>query len=103
MHFAVNARAAQGNTTDVAVLRFASATDGDDPIASRPRAFEISFNSKNKWVLTLFHSPVKRMRRGMVNIMSTSKMPLMSFRIAQLTGQADQTRFRPWIPRHGLT
>lgn len=47
-------RPVQGNATDAAVLRFvAGGKDGDSLRASFPRAFEIPFNSKNKWMLTM--------------------------------------------------
>ncbi|KAI9691942.1 MAG: hypothetical protein M1822_008015 [Bathelium mastoideum] len=47
-------RLVQGNSTDAAVLRFAEATrPGKETTAAHPRRFQIPFNSKNKWMLTM--------------------------------------------------
>ncbi|EXF73236.1 sodium/potassium-transporting ATPase subunit alpha [Colletotrichum fioriniae PJ7] len=49
-------RIAEGNATDVTVLRFAaSAPDSDAIMSNSARVFSIPFNSKNKWMLTLVH------------------------------------------------
>ncbi|CAI0641644.1 unnamed protein product [Colletotrichum noveboracense] len=56
MHRPPRERIAEGNVTDVAVLKFsASARDGDAIMSNFPRVFSIPFNSKNKWMLTLVH------------------------------------------------
>ncbi|KAK1851010.1 cation-transporting atpase pma1 [Colletotrichum chrysophilum] len=56
MHLPPRERIAEGNATDVAVLKFAaSARDGDAIVSNFPRVFSIPFNSKNKWMLTLVH------------------------------------------------
>lgn len=50
----VSQRLVQGNSTDAAVLRFAeSMKPGKETIAAYPRCFQIPFNSKNKWMLTM--------------------------------------------------
>ncbi|KHN96001.1 cation-transporting ATPase pma1 [Metarhizium album ARSEF 1941] len=50
----VRSREVQGNATDAAVLRFAATASGNDfGTATAPRLFQIAFNSKNKWMLTL--------------------------------------------------
>jgi sodium/potassium-transporting ATPase subunit alpha len=50
----VAGREVQGNATDAAVLRFAAtAKGGDFGTVIVPRLFQIAFNSKNKWMLTL--------------------------------------------------
>lgn len=50
----VAAREVQGNATDAAVLRFASSNGrGDREMDASPRVFQIPFNSKNKWMLTV--------------------------------------------------
>lgn len=47
-------RLVQGNSTDGAVLRFAESLDpGKQLLAASPRRFQIPFNSKNKWMLTM--------------------------------------------------
>lgn len=54
MSLPVASRAVQGNATDAAVLRFAASGNGNDfGTAIAPRLFQIAFNSKNKWMLTL--------------------------------------------------
>ncbi|OAA34502.1 cation-transporting ATPase pma1 [Metarhizium rileyi] len=54
MSLPVSEREVQGNATDAAVLRFAATAKGDDfGTATMPRLFQIAFNSKNKWMLTL--------------------------------------------------
>ncbi|KAH6646685.1 hypothetical protein BKA67DRAFT_524426 [Truncatella angustata] len=56
LHLPVREREVQGNATDAAVLRFAAnGRDEQSLKASHPRAFEIPFNSKSKWMLTLHH------------------------------------------------
>lgn len=55
---AVQERNVNGNATDGAVLRFAeSSRPGDSIRKSTPRIFQIPFNSKNKWMLTLHKDP----------------------------------------------
>ncbi|KAJ2976707.1 hypothetical protein NQ176_g4791 [Zarea fungicola] len=50
----VAARQVQGNATDAAVLKFASATQQSGRDAAQlPRVFQIAFNSKNKYMLTV--------------------------------------------------
>ncbi|KAI9653318.1 MAG: hypothetical protein M1821_007642 [Bathelium mastoideum] len=50
----ISQRLVQGNSTDAAVLRFAEATrPGKETTAAHPRDFQIPFNSKNKWMLTM--------------------------------------------------
>ncbi|KAK2603599.1 hypothetical protein QQS21_004180 [Conoideocrella luteorostrata] len=54
MDMPINDRTVQGNATDAAVLRFAANAKGADfGTAIAPRVFQIAFNSKNKWMLTL--------------------------------------------------
>ena len=54
MHMPVADRQVQGNATDAAVLRFASTTKRSErEAAALPRVFQIPFNSKNKWMLTM--------------------------------------------------
>lgn len=54
MHLPISERVTQGNATDAAVLRFAESTRPSDALrTANPRAFEIPFNSKNKWMLAL--------------------------------------------------
>lgn len=54
LHLPVHERAVQGNATDAAILRFAVGGRNDDTLkTSHPRAFEIPFNSKSKWMLTM--------------------------------------------------
>lgn len=51
-------RQVQGNATDGAVLRFAEAAKAGRSIHNtHPKAFQIPFNSKNKWMLTLHNTP----------------------------------------------
>lgn len=57
MHLPIHEREIQGSSTDAAVFRFAASTPGYDPKNGSPRAFEIPFNSKNKWMLTLHELP----------------------------------------------
>ncbi|CEJ91885.1 Putative Cation-transporting ATPase pma1 [[Torrubiella] hemipterigena] len=53
-HLPVAAREVQGNATDAAVLRFASSNKRSEKETSiLPRVFQIPFNSKNKWMLTV--------------------------------------------------
>ncbi|CAI4213501.1 unnamed protein product [Parascedosporium putredinis] len=58
LHLPVSQRTIQGNPTDGAVLRFAAS---QPPMRNLDipdtRALEIPFNSKNKWMLTLFEIP----------------------------------------------
>lgn len=50
----VAARQVQGNATDAAVLKFAAATKrSEQEDAAMPRVFQIPFNSKNKYMLTV--------------------------------------------------
>ncbi|OAA75411.1 ATPase, P-type, transmembrane domain protein [Akanthomyces lecanii RCEF 1005] len=50
----VAARQVQGNATDAAVLKFAAATrQSEEDAAKMPRVFQIPFNSKNKYMLTV--------------------------------------------------
>ncbi|OAQ59387.1 Na/K ATPase alpha 1 subunit [Pochonia chlamydosporia 170] len=54
MNLPVSSREVQGNATDAAVLRFAAtAKSAEFGTAVVPRLFQIAFNSKNKWMLTL--------------------------------------------------
>ncbi|OAA72196.1 ATPase, P-type, transmembrane domain protein [Cordyceps fumosorosea ARSEF 2679] len=54
----VAARQVQGNATDAAVLKFAASTPRSEANAARlPRVFQIPFNSKNKYMVTV-HSDV---------------------------------------------
>jgi sodium/potassium-transporting ATPase subunit alpha len=56
MHLPATERQIQGNATDAAVLRFsASLGEADGRKATDPRVFQIPFNSKNKWMLTMFN------------------------------------------------
>ncbi|KAK6359982.1 hypothetical protein TWF696_001103 [Orbilia brochopaga] len=51
-------RKVQGNATDAAVLRFAETFQPGQPLHEKyPKTFQIPFNSKNKWMLTLHDSP----------------------------------------------
>ncbi|KAK3680820.1 putative K, P-type ATPase [Podospora appendiculata] len=57
LHLPLRERVVQGNATDAAVLRFCAAgdtLDGFRGLGSSARVFEIPFNSKNKWMLTMF-------------------------------------------------
>ncbi|KFZ18284.1 hypothetical protein V501_01300, partial [Pseudogymnoascus sp. VKM F-4519 (FW-2642)] len=57
MDLPVGQREIHGNATDAAVFRFAeTAKSGDVLRDSNPRAFQIPFNSKNKWMLTMHSS-----------------------------------------------
>ncbi|ELR04093.1 hypothetical protein VC83_02010 [Pseudogymnoascus destructans] len=57
MDLPVGQRQIHGNATDAAVFRFAeTAKSGDVLRNSNPRAFQIPFNSKNKWMLTMHSS-----------------------------------------------
>ncbi|KAG6021664.1 hypothetical protein E4U41_002432 [Claviceps citrina] len=54
MGLPIGGRVVQGNATDAAVLRFAASSKGPGfGTAIVPRVFQIAFNSKNKWMLTL--------------------------------------------------
>ncbi|EGX95017.1 Na/K ATPase alpha 1 subunit, putative [Cordyceps militaris CM01] len=54
MGLPVAARQVQGNATDAAVLKFAAATRQSEAEADRlPRVFQIPFNSKNKYMVTV--------------------------------------------------
>jgi len=62
----IDQRTIKGDATDTAILRFSeSASNGPNRIdvakmvASHEKIFEIPFNSKNKWMLTIIHE-----RRG---------------------------------------
>lgn len=53
-HLPVALRQVQGNATDGAVLKFASNSQrSETEHTTLPRVFQIPFNSKNKWMLTL--------------------------------------------------
>lgn len=57
LHLPVSERGIKGNATDAAALRFAALTgeaEVDSLLKERKRAFGIPFNSKNKWMLTMF-------------------------------------------------
>ncbi|CAG7558902.1 unnamed protein product [Fusarium equiseti] len=61
MHLPLHERAVMGNATDSAVFRFAaSGHSGDSIRKTMPRIFEVPFNSKNKWMLTVFQSDDER-------------------------------------------
>ncbi|KAK3196310.1 hypothetical protein K4F52_000691 [Lecanicillium sp. MT-2017a] len=54
MNLPVSARQVQGNATDAAVLKFASSSERSATESAKlPRVFQIPFNSKNKYMLTL--------------------------------------------------
>jgi sodium/potassium-transporting ATPase subunit alpha len=54
-HLALDQRTVNGDATDGAALRFAESLGGADEIrAANSRVFQIPFNSKNKWMLTMF-------------------------------------------------
>jgi len=54
-HLPPRDREVQGNATDSAVLRFvAGGMKGDEGQTKQARDFEIPFNSKNKWMLTMY-------------------------------------------------
>ncbi|KAB5526436.1 cation-transporting ATPase pma1 [Coniochaeta sp. 2T2.1] len=57
LNLPVSERIVQGNATDAAALRFFASADGDkfDGLQrTQSRVFQIPFNSKNKWMLTMF-------------------------------------------------
>lgn len=57
LHLPPRDREVQGNATDSAVMRFvAGAMKGDEGQSKPPRDFEIPFNSKNKWMLTMYRN-----------------------------------------------
>jgi sodium/potassium-transporting ATPase subunit alpha len=60
-HLPIKERSVNGNATDAAVLRFVTGcNNGNDQTQvyqENPRAHSIPFNSKNKWMLTMFHNP----------------------------------------------
>ncbi|TPX19098.1 uncharacterized protein E0L32_011171 [Thyridium curvatum] len=59
IHLPIADRQVQGNATDAAILRLAAECgDHSAVVASMPRAFEIPFNSKNKWMLTMHEMPL---------------------------------------------
>ncbi|KAJ4123249.1 hypothetical protein NW768_009781 [Fusarium equiseti] len=61
IHLPLHERAVMGNATDSAVFRFAaSGHSGDSIKKTMPRIFEVPFNSKNKWMLTVFQSDDQR-------------------------------------------
>ena len=54
----IQERSINGNATDGAVFRFAEmARSGDEMRYANPRMFQIPFNSKNKWMLTMHRDP----------------------------------------------
>jgi sodium/potassium-transporting ATPase subunit alpha len=56
-HLPPREREVQGNATDSAVLRFvAGGMKGDEPNTPKTRDFDIPFNSKNKWMLTMYRN-----------------------------------------------
>ncbi|KAK6529809.1 hypothetical protein TWF281_008968 [Arthrobotrys megalospora] len=56
--YPVAERKIQGNATDGAVLRFAETVKAGKLLLDRyPKVFQIPFNSKNKWMLTLHNTP----------------------------------------------
>ncbi|KAH7303863.1 hypothetical protein B0I35DRAFT_155728 [Stachybotrys elegans] len=55
VHLPIEQRTVKGNATDAAVLRFASYGGSDDKLKSpSKRVHIIPFNSKNKWMLTMY-------------------------------------------------
>ncbi|KAI1441150.1 hypothetical protein F5Y02DRAFT_431454 [Annulohypoxylon stygium] len=55
LHLGLNERTVQGNATDAALLRFfAHGRTHDQLKGAHPKAFQIPFNSKNKWMLTMY-------------------------------------------------
>lgn len=57
LHLPVSERGIKGNATDAAALRFAAITgelEVESLLKEQKRAFGIPFNSKNKWMLTMF-------------------------------------------------
>ncbi|EHK43835.1 hypothetical protein TRIATDRAFT_131293 [Trichoderma atroviride IMI 206040] len=61
LHLPVASRTIQGNATDGAVLRFsAGAPTTHEKAADQPtKVFQIPFNSKNKWMLTMYKIPTE--------------------------------------------
>lgn len=61
LHLPVASRTIQGNATDGAVLRFsAGAPTSNEKAADQPtQVFKIPFNSKNKWMLTMYKIPTE--------------------------------------------
>ncbi|KAH6606113.1 cation-transporting atpase pma1 [Trichoderma cornu-damae] len=58
LHLPVASRAIQGNATDGAVLRFSAGASTNDEKAEKPtKVFQIPFNSKNKWMLSMYKIP----------------------------------------------
>ncbi|KAL6870395.1 calcium ATPase [Trichoderma novae-zelandiae] len=59
LHLPVASRTIQGNATDGAVLRFsAGAPSNNEKAEQQPaKVFQIPFNSKNKWMLTMYKIP----------------------------------------------
>jgi sodium/potassium-transporting ATPase subunit alpha len=56
LNLPVSARQVQGNATDAAVLKLASATNRSATESAKlPRVFQIPFNSKNKYMVTVHH------------------------------------------------
>jgi sodium/potassium-transporting ATPase subunit alpha len=57
-HLPVSERRVLGNATDAALLRFAAPIEGAEKLkVSNERAFQIPFNSRNKWMLTAYPEP----------------------------------------------
>lgn len=58
LHLPVATRNIQGNATDGAVLRFSAGAPESNEKAEKPtKVFQIPFNSKNKWMLTMYKIP----------------------------------------------
>ncbi|RFU72167.1 cation-transporting atpase pma1 [Trichoderma arundinaceum] len=58
LHLPVATRTIQGNATDGAVLRFSAGASVNNEKAAQPtKIFQIPFNSKNKWMLTMYNIP----------------------------------------------
>ena len=58
MDLPIQLRQINGNATDAAVFRYAEmAGPGDGIRDANPRSFQIPFNSKNKWMLTMHQGP----------------------------------------------
>ncbi|KAL7932569.1 hypothetical protein V8C35DRAFT_307459 [Trichoderma chlorosporum] len=58
LHLPVASRTIQGNATDGAVLRFTAEAPVTNEKAEQPtKVFQIPFNSKNKWMLTMYKIP----------------------------------------------
>lgn len=69
-------RKVNGDATDSAILRFGSELgDAEEDLAQFNRAFEIPFNSKNKWMLTMYQAGEKP--EVMERIYGSSKQSLM--------------------------